>query len=202
MKLYYSSGSCALSPHIVLEEAGLSYALEAVDLKTSPHATASGRLLTELTSKGYVPVLELDNGAVLTEGAVIVQYLADQVPDKQLAPANGTFDRYRLQEWLNFIASEIHKGFSVLWNPASTPEMKQAGLERLGKRFDLLAQQLEQGEFLMGSFTVADAYLFTCLNWTNYLQVSLEPWKPLVAFQSRMAARPAVQRAMKTEGLL
>jgi glutathione S-transferase len=202
MKLYYSSGSCALSPHIILEEAGLAYQIEAVDLKSTPHLTASGRPLTELTDKGYVPVLQLDNGEILTEGAVIVQYLADQVPDKHLAPANGTLERYRLQEWLNFIASEIHKGFSPLWSPVTTPEVKQAALERIGKRLSLIDARLSKMDYLLGEFSVADAYLFTCVNWTNFLKVSLEPWPALLKFQARMAARPAVQRALKAEGLI
>jgi glutathione S-transferase len=202
MKLYYTPGACSLSPHIVLAEAGLNYEIESVDIRATPHKTASGTLLTDISSKGYVPILVLDNGAVLTEGAAIVQYIADQAPQKHLAPVNGTVERYQLQGWLNFIASEIHKGFGPLWFAGSSEEVKKMALERLAKRFTLLEQQLGTQDYLMGDFSVADAYLFTCLNWTGHLKVSLDGWPLLQAFIARVAARPLVQQVLKAEGLI
>lgn len=202
MKLYYSPGACSLASHIVLSESGLAYETESVDLRSSPHKTTSGQCLTEISSKGYVPVLQLSDGTVLTEGAAILQYIADQVPEKKLVPENGSIDRYHLQGWLNFIATEIHKGFGPLWYPGSSQEVKNMAIERLNKRFSLLEQQLGSQDYLMGSFSVADAYLFTCLNWTGHLKVSLDSWPLLQAYQQRVAARPHVQQAMKEEGLI
>jgi glutathione S-transferase len=149
-----------------------------------------------------VPVLVLDDGEVLTEGAAILQYLADQATDKHLAPANGSMARYRLQEWLNFIATEIHKGFGVLWQPGSSAELKQGALERLSQRFSYIEQQLGQQSFVLGEFSVADAYLFTCLSWTRPLKISLQAWPGLVSYLERVAARPAVQVALREEGLI
>jgi glutathione S-transferase len=202
VKLYYSPGACSLAAHIILEEAGLSYQAEAVDLRSTPHKTSSGELLTDITPKGYVPILVLENGAVLTEGAAILQYIADQVPDKALAPENGSLDRYQLQAWLNFIATEIHKGFAPLWFSGSSEEVKKLALERLGKRFSLIEQQLDGPHYLMGKFTVADAYLFTCLNWCNFLKISLDAWPVLQSYMTRIADRPYVQAALEAEGLI
>lgn len=201
MKLYYSPAACSLAPHIVLAEAGLSYELEKVNLRETPHRTESGVDFSAINSKGYVPVLELDNGEFLTEGVAIMQYLADLVPDKHLAPANSTLARYRLQEWLNFIATEIHKGFGPLWSPANSAEIKDAAWARLAGRIDWLVAQLGSKEYLLGEFSVADAYLFTCLSWAKFLERSLDGWPQLTAYLARVAARPAVQQAMAEEGL-
>jgi glutathione S-transferase len=202
MKLFYSAGSCSLSPHIALAESGLAFELEAVNLRVSPHTTESGVEYTSVNPKGYVPALLLDNGEILTEGVAIVQYIADQAPAVHLAPANGTLARYRLQEWLNFVATEIHKGFGPLWNPATPEAMRAAALARLESRFDVLQTTLAQQDYLLGEFSVADGYLFTCLNWTHFHKVSLDKWPAVQAFMARVAARPAVRAAMQAEGLL
>jgi glutathione S-transferase len=200
MKLYSSPGSCSLSPHIVLRELGQDFQLVKMDART--HQTESGADYYALNPKGSVPALELDDGQVLTEGAVIVQYLADKKPEAKLAPPQGTMERYRLMEWLNFIATDVHRGFSPLFNPKATDEFKKSIVERLGKRFDFVSARLEKQPFLMGaSFSVADAYLFTILRWTKRFEIDLSKWKPLQAFMDRMAARPAVQAALKAEGL-
>ena len=200
MKLYYAPGSCALSPHIVLEEAGLAYTLDKVNLKTKQ--TASGDDFTALNPKGYVPALQLDDGTVLTEGPAIVQYLADLVPAKALAPANGTLPRYQLQSWLTFIGTELHKSFSPFFNPAATPEMKDIARGNLERRLGYVDAQLADRDFLLGeAFSVADAYLFTVLSWSKVPQLDLSKWPHVLAFQARVSARPAVQRALKAEGL-
>ena len=199
MKLYYSPGACSLSPHIVLAETGLPYDLERVELKTK--RTESGRDFTTISDKGYVPVLQLDDGALLSEGPAIVQYIADRAPDSGLAPPAGTLPRYRLQEWLSFIGTELHKTFSPLWH-SQNEEIRQAAMATLERRFDWLAPQLAERPFLMGDrFTVADAYLFTVLNWTNFLKMPLDRWPSLSAYLTRIAARPAVVRALDEEGL-
>lgn len=201
MKLYYGPGSCSLASHIALAESGLSYSLDKVNLRENPHRTESGADFSAINSKGYVPALELDNGELLTEGVVILQYIADQVPALALAPIHGTFPRYRLQEWLNFIATEIHKGFGPLWNPANSQEAKDAAWEKLSGRIEWILAQLGNKDYLLGTFSVADAYLFTCLNWANFLHLSLDAWPALQAYLARVAARPAVQRVLKEEGL-
>jgi glutathione S-transferase len=201
MKLYYKPGACSLSPHIVLREAGLAFELDRVDTKAGK--TQSGGYFASINPKGYVPSLQLDDGQVLTEGAAIVQYLADRKPEMKLAPAAGTMERYRLQEWLNFIATEIHKGFSPLFNRKAPDDVRQAQVDRLGTRLDYLAKQLEKQPFLMGkSFTVADAYLFTILNWAKVVNLDLARWPALPAFQDRVGSRPAVRAALEAEGLL
>jgi len=201
MKLYYAPGACSLSPHIVLRELGLPVELVKVD--TGTKAIDGGGDYYAVNSKGYVPALVLKDGAVLTEGPAIVQYIADQNPDSKLAPKAGTIERYRLQEWLNFITSEIHKGFSPLFNKSAAPEWKEGAKAGLFKRFDWLETQLKGKTYLMGEqFTVADAYLFTVVNWTKFLQIDLAKWPSLAAFQQRVAARPKVQEALKAEGLL
>lgn len=200
MKLYYKSGACSLSPHIVLEELGLPYDAEAVDLQTK--ATASGGDFTRTNPKGYVPALELDGGEVLTEGPAIVQYLADLVPEKKLAPANGTLARYRLQSWLTFIGTELHKSCSPFFNPASGDAWKGAAQANLERRLEYIDHELAGRAYLMGEdFSVADAYLFTVLGWMGYIQFDLSRFPNLLAFQARVAARPAVQAALKAEGL-
>lgn len=200
MKLYYSPGACSLSPHIVAREAGLPLTTVRVDTKNKK--TEFGDDYRAINPKGYVPLLELDNGVRLSEGPAIVQYLADLAPAAQLAPANGTFERYQLQEWLNFITSEIHKQFSPLFDGTMPEEAKEKFRNKLAGRFDLLAGQLEGRDYLMGSFTVADAYLFTVLGWTRYTGPDLARWPVLQAYVARVAARPQVQAAMKEEGLL
>ncbi|MEO3712519.1 MULTISPECIES: glutathione transferase GstA [Roseateles] len=201
MKLYYSPGACSLSPHIVLREAGLPF--EAVLASTKTKKLADGTDFFSINPKGSVPVLELDNGERLTEGPAIVQYLADLVPEKQLAPANGSWPRYRLQEWLNYITSELHKGFSPLFNPATPEDAKPLFREALQKRLAWVDSQLEGRDYLLGSqFSVADAYLFVVSNWGQYVGVDISGLKQLGAFRARVADRPAVQEAMKAEGLL
>jgi glutathione S-transferase len=201
MKLYYSPGACSLSPHIVLRESGLPF--EPVLASTKTHKLQDGTDYYTINPKGYVPTLELDNGERLTEGPAIVQYLADQVPDKKLAPANGTFARSRLQEWLNFTTSEIHKTYSPLFNPAVPEEYKTMAKAKLVERYRWVDAQLEGKSYLMGdAFSVADAYLFTVTNWAKFVGLDLAPFKNVAAFMARVAARPAVQEAMKAEGLL
>ncbi len=202
MKLYYAPGACSLSVHIALAESGLPFDAEKINLRAQPRLTADGTDFAAINNKGYVPALVLDNGEVLTEGPAIVQYIADQVPAKRLAPANGTLERYRLQEWLNFISTEIHKGFAPLWNPAASEAEKTGAWDKLSKRLDWLAPQLAGRDYLLGDYSVADGYLFTCLNWTKPLQRSLDAWPVVQQYLARVAARPAVQSALKDEGLL
>jgi glutathione S-transferase len=201
MKLYFSPGACSLSPHIVLREAGLNFSLEQVDTKTKQ--TKAGNDFWKINPKGYVPTLELDNGDRLTEGPAIVQYLADQKPESGLAPKSGTMERVRLQEWLNFITTEIHKGFSPLFRPTTPEDYKPIAREALFKRFEYIDKQLAGKQYLMGDkFTVADAYAFTVLNWTNFQKMDLAPYPNVVAYMERVKARPKVQEALKAEGLL
>jgi glutathione S-transferase len=201
MKLYYKAGACSLSPHIVLREAGLAFTLEAVDLakKTTEH----GGNYRAVNPNGYVPALELEGGEVLTEGPAIVQYIADQVPEKHLAPPAGTLARARLQEWLNFISTELHKTFTPLFWPGF-PEAGQALMrDRLKQRFNVVAEKLDGKKFLMGDeFSVADAYLFTVLGWSGYVGIDLAQWPDLAAYRERVAARPAVKAALVAEGLV
>ena len=201
MKLYYSPGACSLSPHIALHEAGLAF--DAVLASTKTHKLQDGTDFYTINELGYVPVLELDNGERLREGPAIVQYIADQVPDKHLAPANGTLARYRLQEWLTFIGTELHKGFSPLFNPATPEEYKPVVRERLLQRLQWVDSQLAGKQYLMGDqFTVADGYLFTVTNWTQPTKLDISGLAHLAAYRERVGARPAVQAAMKAEGLL
>ncbi|KNZ32904.1 MAG: glutathione S-transferase [Methylibium sp. NZG] len=201
MKLYYSPGACSLAPHIVLREAGLAFEPVLANLKA--HTLADGTDYYGVSPKGYVPLLELDNGERLSEGPAIVQYIADQVPAKNLAPANGTMARYRLQEWLNFITSELHKGIGGLFNPAMPEEAKALMRAKALARLGWVNEQLEGKQYLMGdAFSVADAYLFTVVGWTKMVGIDVSPLSHLGAFTTRMAARPAVQAAMKAEGLI
>ena len=202
MKLYYSPGACSLSPHIVLREAGIQADLEQVDLKTK--RTKSNADFTAINPKGQVPALVLDDGQVLTEGPAVVQYLADRNPDAKLVPPNGTIERYRLQEWLNFITSELHKSFGALFNPELPADYKQFAKDLIASRFAYVDRHLSQhGPLLMGSqFTVADAYLFTVANWTHFLKIDLGQWPNLKAYVERVAARPKVQEALKAERLV
>jgi glutathione S-transferase len=200
MKLYYSPGACSLSPHIVLAEAGLKADLVKVDLRA--HKTEGGEDYYAINPKGYVPALQLDSGELLTEGPAIVQYLADQKPEAKLAPANGTLARYKLQEWLTFIGTEIHKSFSPLFNPAVTEDVKQASLERISKRLEHTAKHLEGKQYLLGDqFSVADAYLFVMLNWARAKAPDALKLPGMQAYFDRIAARPAVQATLVAEGL-
>jgi glutathione S-transferase len=201
MKLYFSPGACSLAPHIVLNESGLTFTLVKADLKA--HKLEDGSDYYQTTSKGQVPLLELDNGERLSEGPAITQYIADQVPAKKLAPANGTMERYRAQEWLNFVTSELHKGIGGLFNPAMPADGKAVIRARATSKLHWVDERLEGKQYLMGdAFTIADAYLFTVTNWTGHTGIDISGMKNLSAFQARMAARPAVQAALKAEGLL
>ena len=201
MKLYYFAGACSLSPHIVLLEAGLPFTMVKIDSKTKK--TESGSDYLAINSKGAVPALQLDDGRVLTEGPAIVQYLADLKPESGLAPRAGTFERYQLMEILNYITSEVHKSFSPLFNPAASADMKEASVTNLGKKFDWLSGLLGKKPFLLGNtFTVADAYLFTVLNWTGHVKIDLGKWPVLTEYKARVAQRPKVIEAMKAEGLI
>ncbi|SOY95070.1 glutathione S-transferase [Cupriavidus taiwanensis] len=201
MKLYYAPGACSLAAHIALIEAGLPFSTERVDLRAEPHKTERGADYKTINAKGYVPTLELDQGDRLTEAAVVVQYIADQAPEQGLAPACSTLERYRLQEWLNFISSELHKGFGPFWKPGTPQEQKEATWERLSQRFDWLAPQLADKDYLMGEFSVADAYLFTILRWPDHFNLSLDRWPALQAYRARVGARPAVKQALQEEGI-
>lgn len=201
MKLYYSPGACSLSPHIVLRESGLPFELVLASTKT--HKLADGTDYYTINPKGSVPLLELDSGERLSEGPAIVQYIADQAPAKGLAPAAGTMARYRLMEWLNFITSELHKGFSPLFNPAMPEEGKALARAQLSKRLAWVDEQLEGKDYLLGAgFTVADPYLFTVAGWGKYVGVDISGLANLGAYMGRVAARPAVQEALKAEGLI
>jgi glutathione S-transferase len=200
MKLYFSSGACSLSPHIALLEAGIPFTLESVDLRTGKY---SGGDFTKISPKGYVPALVLDSGEVLTEGVAIVQYIAEKKPEAKLMPAPGTLERARCMEWLTFTATELHKGcFSPLWSSTITPEVKAQTMDTLGKRIDWVNTQLKGRDYLLGTqFTVADAYMFTVLSWSDYLKIDLKTWPNVVAFMDRVKKRPKVQEALKAEGI-
>lgn len=201
MKLYFSPGACSLSPHIILCETGLSFTTEKTNLATKQ--TASGSDYRTINPKGSVPALQLDDGTVLTEGPAIIQYLADLAPEKKLAPAAGSMERYRLMEWLNFISSEVHKNFSPLFNPKMPEEAKAIARDNLSKRIEFIADHLQHASFLMGeNFTVADAYLFTVLRWCEMLKIDLSSWPAVQSYQQRVGARAAVRAAMTEEGLL
>lgn len=201
MKLFYAPGACSLSPHIVLRELDLPFALEAVDLKS--RTTAAGTDFTAINPKGYVPALQLEDGEVLTEGAAIVQYLADRYAPGTLAPVAGTVERARLNGHLNFISAEVHKAFGPLFDPALASEARTASIANLGRKLDVVQGTLADGRpFLTGQdFTVADAYLFVVLSWAPHLGVDLARWPRLAEFSHRVSARPAVQAAMGAEGL-
>jgi glutathione S-transferase len=201
MKLYYSPGSCSLSPHIVLRETGQTFELDRIDNKNKK--TSDGRDFLGINPKGYVPVLELDDGQVLTEGAAIVQFLADQRPDAQLAPTPGSFERVRLQEQLNFIASEVHKAFSPLFSPDTTGPARDAAVSKVRRRLGDVERRLSDGrQYLMGDrFSVADVYLFVVASWSRPTKISLEEFPHLEAWMARIAARKSVQDSLVAEGL-
>jgi glutathione S-transferase len=201
MKLFLSPGACSLSPHIVLREAELPFEAVKVDLKT--HKLADGSDFHAISPNGYVPVLQLDSGEYLTEGPAIVQYLADLKPEKKLAPPNGTMARYRLQEHLNFISTELHKQFGPLFSPDTPDAFKQVVVAKIGKRFDFVTTELATRPYLMGDhFTVPDAYLFVMTTWAGFVGISLDKWPALVQFAERMRARPAVKTTLEAETAL
>ena len=199
MKLYYTPGACSLAVHITLREVGIPFQLEKVDLETK--RTQHGHDYREINPKGSVPALQLDSGDVLTEAAVCLQYVADLAPDKRLAPAFGTMGRYRLMEWLNYIAAELHKTFSPLFHE-KRPERREEIVAMLKPRLEYVARQLGSADFLLGpDFTVADAYLYAVLNWTHFLKVDIKPWPALGDFLARVARRGSAQTAKKAEHL-
>lgn len=201
MKLYYSPGACSLSAHIALKESGLAF--EAIAAPTKTHTLPDGTDYYTINPLGYVPLLVLDDGTQLREGQVIVQYIADQVPAKQLAPANGTFERYKLQEWLSFIGTELHKGFSPLFTPGMPEEAKTIAKTRLNSRLQWVNGELAKKPYLMGdTFTVADGYLFTVVGWSKHVGIDIASLANLGALMARVGARPAVQDALRAEGLL
>lgn len=201
MKLYYSPGACSLSPHIVVREAGLPVTL--IKASTKTHLLDDGTDYYTINPKGYVPLLELDNGERLSEGPAIVQYLADRNPASGLAPPAGTMERYRLQEWLNFITSELHKQFSPMFAANTPAEYKEILKDKVSKRFDWLSGQLQGKDYFLGKqFTVADAYLYTILRWTNFVGLDLKRWPVLAEYVARVESRPKVQEALVAEGLI
>lgn len=198
MKLYFSPGACALHPQIALREAGLPFELVRVDLRA--HKLADGRDYYAINPKGYVPLLELDDGVRLTEGAVIDQYVADRNPSAKLLPPPGTLDRVRVQEWLHFIGTEIHKQFSPLFNPQLPDAEREAQKKKIAGRFDYIEKELRDKPYLAGeTFTVADAYLFNMLRWTAHTGIDLDRWPTLKSFFARVEARPAVKAAIEAE---
>lgn len=201
MKLYYAPGACSLSPHIALKEAGIPFDLVKVDLKAKK--TEDGSDYLGLNPKGQIPAVGMDNGDVLTEGAVIVQMIADKVPGKNLVPPAGTVERYRAQEWLNFVSTELHKNFSPLFNPAIPDDVKQFFKDRITGKFTYINGALAGKDYLMGGqFTVADGYLFTILRWADGQKIDISGLENLVAYKARVATRPMVQEALKAEGLM
>jgi glutathione S-transferase len=198
MKLYYTPSACSQAPHIALRELGLTF--DAVKVDLTKHTLPDGSDYRAINPKGYVPLLELDDGTRLTEANVLLQYIADQRPGT-LAPKFGTIERWKLMEWLAFIATEVHKGFGPLWNPQTPAEVRERTVQALGNRFTLISQTLAKQPFLTGSYTIADIYLFVVSNWAHYHKVDLKPWPALTAFQARVAERPAVQATLKAEGL-
>lgn len=202
MKLYYAPAACSLAVHIILREAGYKFDLEKVDVPNKK--TESGADFWQVNPKGYVPALQLDDGQVLTEASVILQYLADQKPRRNLAPKLRTMERYRLMEWLNFTAAEIHKSLGAFFafKQVMTPEWREAQLGLVGRRFSALEKMLGSNQYVMGDeFTIGDAYLFTVLNWTHFHQIDVSKWPNIKAYMARVAERPSVKKAMKAEGL-
>ncbi|MGN6701708.1 MAG: glutathione transferase GstA [Burkholderiaceae bacterium] len=200
MKLYYAPAACSLSPHIVLQESGLPFTTEQVDLGAK--TTAGGADYRTINPKGSVPALQLDDGEILTEGPAVVQYIADLVPARRLAPPAGTMPRYRVMEWLNFISTELHKGFGPLFDRNAAAEVKAAARDRLASRIDYVESRLRSYGFLTGEeFTVADAYLFTVMRWARHFEFGFDRWPRVEGYLQRVAQRPAVQAALVAEGL-
>ena len=201
MKLYYAPAACSLAPHIAAREAGVP--LDLAQVRFPAKEVEGEGSFYDINPKGAVPALRLDDGSVLTENAVILQYIAEQAPPSGLLPPAGSLERWRLLELLNFIATEVHKGFGPLWNPAVTPEVREATIQTLGKKFDFLEQQLGDKPYLAGErFTIADAYAFAVLSWTKHHKVPFDRWPKLQALLARIAERPGAQTALREEGLL
>ncbi len=201
MKLYYTPGACSLSPHIVACEAGLPIELIKVDLKTK--LTDTGEDFQKINPHGYVPTLILDDSNKLTEGPAIIQYLADRVPAKKLVPEAGTIERYHLQQWLNFVATEIHKNFSPLFDASAPQASKDSAKEKLILRLGTVAEHLSEQSYLLGqAFSVADVYLFVTLSWGHYVNVDIATWPTLTRYYDKIFVRPAVQQALREEGLI
>lgn len=201
MKLYYAPGACSLSPHIVLREVGKKFEIESVDLGTKK--TATGKDFTRINPKGYVPALELKAGEVLTEGAAIVQFVADKAKATKLLPKAGSMARYRAMEMLNYIAAELHKSMGALFAKSISEDARKAAMEKVAKRLEHFDGILGKNKFLLGkSYSVADAYAFTIFSWGPHLNVDMSPWKNIAAFMERVGKRPAVQAALKAEGLV
>lgn len=201
MKLYYVPGACSLASHIALYEAGLPFAIDQLNMPGK--TTSGGKDFMQINPKGYVPALELNDGSILTEGAAILQYIADQNPGSGLAPQAGTMARYHLQEWLTFIGTEIHKSFSPLFNKAAADEVKDYARTMLARRLGYVETQLANKPYLMGDhFTVADAYLFVVMSWSSHVGFDLGPFPKINEYLTRVAARPGVQAALKAEGLI
>jgi glutathione S-transferase len=199
VKLYYAPGACSLNPHIVLRESGLDFELDRIDNRAKK--TEDGGDYLAVNPKGQVPALKLDNGEVLTENGVIVQYIADLAKGRNLAPAPGTMERYRLQEWLSFIGSEIHKSYSNLFNPNAPEEIKTAAKQRIAQKIAIVDKALEGKDYLLGAFSIADTYAYVIMSWTKGFGIDISHLKNATAFLERIAARPAVQAARKAEGL-
>ena len=200
MKLYYAPAACSMAVHIAANEAGVKLDLGKVEFGPSGK-TVDGVDFTTINPKGAVPALDIGGGEILTEVAVLLQYVAAQAPGSSLIPQDG-LARWRQLELLNFVSSEIHKGFAPLWNPATPPEVREAAIQNLGKKFSVLEAKLAKSDYLTGdTFTAADAYAFTVVNWTNHHKVDISAWPKLTAFMARVAARPAVQQTLKEEGL-
>lgn len=200
MKLFLKPGACSLSPHIILEEAGLTYETDTVDVKKK--LTGAGEDYLKINPKGYVPSLQLDNGDVLTEAPAVLQYIADQVPEKKLVPALNSLDHYRLQAWLTFIGTELHKSYSPFFNRAASDDWKAASLANIERRIEHTNNELEGKTWLMGdNFTIADAYLFVVLRWSGFIKLDLSRWPNVAAYMERVGERPAVKAALAAEGL-
>jgi glutathione S-transferase len=201
MKLYYAPGACSLSPHIILQETGLKHSLVKTDIRAKK--TEDGGDFLAKNPHGYVPALELDDGTMLTEGPAIIQYLAGKAPEKHLTPAVGSLDHIKMLGWLNFVSTEMHKGFSPLFNPAMPEEAKKLARDKLAQRFAVLDKHLATNQYLCGAtYSLPDAYAFVTLNWTKPTNIDLTPYKNIMAYHARVGARPAVQAAMKAEGLM
>lgn len=207
MKLYFSPGACSLNPHIVLNEVGAPYEMERVDLKAKK--TQKGEDFLKINPKGQVPTFQTEDGKILTEGAVIVQYIADKYPEKNMMPKWGTWERYKANEWLNYVATEIHKNMGTMFavdrmitNKEGNEEFKNSMRDGLGKKFDYLSSHLSNNTFLMGSqFCAADAYLYTVLSWHAYLKLDMTKWPKLMGYMEQIQTRPAVRATLKAEGL-
>jgi glutathione S-transferase len=208
MKLYYSPGACSMASHILLHETGAKHQSDNVDMKTKK--TASGEDFNQVNPKSQVPTLKTNDGQILTESAVVLQYISEQHPEKNLLPKWGTWERFKANEWLNYVATEIHKGMGILFavdrmvaHPQGKEELRKSSVEAMGKKFDYLSKHLKENQFMLGQqFSAVDAYLFTILNWHGFLKVDMTKWPTLMGYMEKVKSRPSVQAAMKAEGLI